>query len=158
MLSRQEEEAEQRRVFADQSLPNRASTFHQHALADAQTPRGRFSAIDAAYVVGSKPDVACAYPAASSAHQTELPPEPSLGYSVDALEPLEPLLSSAQGNSPNPACGDVVPSAPLDVEQRSAGLGLSQSGDPAAFRISQRTFNPERDAGSLPTNKFTRRV
>ena len=43
MLSRQEEQAETRRVFAqDQSL--RASTLHQHALADANTPRGRFNA------------------------------------------------------------------------------------------------------------------
>jgi hypothetical protein len=57
--SHQEEQEERRRVFAqDQSVPRQASTFHQHAQADADTPRGRFSAVSAAYVVGSKADVA----------------------------------------------------------------------------------------------------
>jgi len=36
MLSRQEEMAERRRVFAqDQSVPRPGSTMHAHALADA---------------------------------------------------------------------------------------------------------------------------
>jgi len=71
--SAQDEQLERRRVFAqDQSLPNPGSTFHAHAQAEAQTPRGRFSAISNAYVVGSKSDVASAYPAASSAHQVQL--------------------------------------------------------------------------------------
>jgi hypothetical protein len=85
--SAQDEQAERQRVFAqDQSL--RSSTFHQHAQADADTPRGRFSAVSNACVVGSQPTVAAAYPAASSAHQTELPPEPSLGFAIDELEPV----------------------------------------------------------------------
>ena len=86
MLSRQQEEQDrirtlrndlsvreqQGRVFAqDQSLPNKASTLHQHALADADTPRGRFSAVETAYVVGSKADVAASYPAAA-AHQFDI--------------------------------------------------------------------------------------
>ena len=54
MLSSQEEQAERRRVFAqDQSLRNQGSTLHQHAVADAETPRGRFSVVSNAYVVGS---------------------------------------------------------------------------------------------------------
>jgi len=119
--SAQDEQAERHRVFAqDQSLRNQGSTFHQHAQADAETPRGRFSAVSNAYVVGSKPDVASAYPAASSAHQTELPPEPPTGYAIDAMPELDPGPPLAQ-TLPNPA------SAPTgDVEP--AGLGLS-SGD-----------------------------
>ena len=89
MLESQIEQEERRRVFAqDQSLPKQATTFHQFAQADAETPRGRFAAVDAAYVVGSKADIAGSYPAASSAHQTELPPEPSLGFAIDELEPV----------------------------------------------------------------------
>ena len=124
--SAQDEQAERRRVFAqDQSLRNQGGTMHAHALADAETPRGRFSAVSNAYVVGSKPDVASAYPAASSAHQTELPPEPPTGYAIDAMPELDPGpdASPLAQSLPNPASaptGDVKP----------AGLGLS-SGDPA---------------------------
>src|SRR6516225_5582907 len=58
MLSSQEEQEERRRVFApDQSLPNQASTFHQRAVADAAMPRGRFSAVEAATVVGANPTI-----------------------------------------------------------------------------------------------------
>ena len=115
MLSSQEEQAERRSVFAqDQSVPNPATTMHAFALADAQTPRGRFSAIDASYVIGSKPDVAGAYPAASAAHQTELPPENPTGYCVDAMEPLEPSSSAdAQGNSGDPTGDAPASTTPL---------------------------------------------
>jgi len=130
MLSSQEERAERQRVFAqDQSLRNQGSTFHQHALADADTPRGRFSVIDAAYVVGSKPDVASAYPAASSAHQTELPREPALGYRINDLEPSADLLSSP-AEQPGPTSDDPSPLG------RDVG-SLSQSGDPAGVHFSQ---------------------
>ena len=90
---------EQERVFADQSLPNQASTFHQHALADALTPRGRFSAVETSYVVGSKPDVSGAYPAASAAHQIQLPDEPPLGLDNPALEPSA-VFSSVEDSAP----------------------------------------------------------
>jgi len=124
MLSSQEEQAERRRVFAqDQSLRNQGGTFHQHALAEAETPRGRFSAVSAAYVVGST--ATPQYPQASTPFQSDpVPDEPPLGFDNPALEPLGLASSSApvaQGNSPNPA---LAPSAPLDVEQ--PGLGLSK--------------------------------
>jgi hypothetical protein len=98
MLSRQEEELERRetlrkdlsvreqgRVFApDQSLPREASTLHQHAQADADTPRGRFSAVSAAYVVGSEPIPR--YPQASGPFQSDpVPDEPPLGFDNPAL-------------------------------------------------------------------------
>jgi len=43
-LKVRQQQEESRRVFADQSLPNQASTLHVFAEADAQTPRaGPFS-------------------------------------------------------------------------------------------------------------------
>jgi hypothetical protein len=58
MLSSQEEQSEHRRVLAQdaslrQQQRERGSTFAQFAQVDAQTPRGRFSAVETAYVVGS---------------------------------------------------------------------------------------------------------
>ena len=107
MLSSQEEQIERRRVFAqDQSLPKQATTFHQFAQADANTPRGRFSAVDAAYVIGSKPDVAGAYHPAAAHQRDPCGPEPSLGYAIDALDPGP--VSPAQA-LPNPASA-VAPS------------------------------------------------
>src|SRR5262245_7087545 len=128
MLSKHEDQHERRETLRnDLSVrqQEQGSTMHAHAQADAETPRGRFSAVSAATVIGSKSDVAGAYPAAAAAHQTEVPPEPPLGYRIDAMEPLGLSPSAeAQGNSPNPASGEVVPfSASLDVEQRGAGLG-----------------------------------
>jgi hypothetical protein len=127
MLSSQEEQIERRRVFAqDQSLPNPGSTFHQHALAEAQTPRGRFSAVEASYVVGSKAGMASAYPAAAAHQRDPVPIEPPLGYSVNDLNPsdLEPSMAFVEAQPGGPAD---APSTPLDVER--AGPSLSQSGD-----------------------------
>jgi hypothetical protein len=127
MLSRQEEMAERQRVFAqDQSL--RGSTLHQHAQADALTPRGRFSAVDAATVVGSKSDVSGAYPAgpAWSADPGSQCVEPPL---VDnpALEP-----SSAEAQAPEPTSD--APSSPL-----GAGVGsLSQNSGDLADQVTNR--------------------
>jgi hypothetical protein len=78
----QREQAERRSVFApDQSLPNPASTFHQHALADAETPRGRFTQVETATVIGSKPEAASAYPAAAAHQHDPVPKERTLGLS-----------------------------------------------------------------------------
>ena len=135
------EQAESRRVFAaDQSLPNQATTMHAFAQADAQTPRGRFSAVEAATVVGASPTIE--YPAgpAWSADPGAQCVEPPLGEDNPALEEPSPglLLSSPGEQLPDPV-GSAVPSSPLDVEQRGAGLGLSQTSDgsaPAVFPAS----------------------
>jgi hypothetical protein len=59
--------------------------MHQFAQADAQTPRGRFSQIDAAYVVGST--ALPHYPQASTPFQRDpVPDEPPLGLDNPALE------------------------------------------------------------------------
>src|SRR6516165_7642874 len=106
-----EEQIERRRVFAqDQSLPKQATTFHQFAQADANTPRGRFSAVDAAYVIGSKPDVASAYPAGPAwcADPGSQLLEPPLGLDNPALEPSADDVAQATG----PTLAD-APSTPL---------------------------------------------
>ena len=122
MTSKAEEQAERRRVFAqDQSLPKQATTFHQFAQADADTPRGRFSAVSAAYVVGSKANIAASYPAASSAHQTELPPEPPLGFDNPALE-----VSFPSPQAPGPTSEDAPSHTPLGDEQRTDVGSLSR--------------------------------
>jgi hypothetical protein len=114
MLSSQEEQEERRRVFVqDQSL--RSSTLHQHAQADAATPMGRFSAVSAAYVVGST--ATPNYPAASAPFQCDpVPDEPPLGLDNPALEPstLSPVEDSAPVSevpSPDPLVDDVEPDA-----------------------------------------------
>src|SRR5262249_17611037 len=60
---------------------------------------GRFSAVNAAKIVGQLPTIAASYPAASAAHQTELPPEPSLGFSIDEMPGLEPSMAIPSSSS-----------------------------------------------------------
>jgi hypothetical protein len=136
MLSRQEEEQERREVLENDRLlreQQKASTFHQHAQAQAlDTAGGRFAATGAPRVVGSTPNPSLQYPAASAAHQTELPREPSLGYSVDQLDPLE-SPSFAQGqlpdSAPAAAASTNAPLLPSDVVQRDAGSGPCSDGE-----------------------------
>jgi hypothetical protein len=124
MLSSQEEQIERRRTFAqDQSVRAQATTMHAFAQADAQTPRGRFSAVETATVIGSKAGIASSYSACSSALAVQLPDEPPLGLDNPALEPARP--DEAQATD-----GPAGPSAPLDVER--AGPSLSHSGDMTA--------------------------
>src|SRR6516164_3563928 len=89
MLESQREQEETRRTLQnDQRVKQQreqGSTFHQFAEADAQTPRGRFSAVDAATVVGAQPTVN--YPAAAAHQRDPVPKEEPLGYRIDALEP-----------------------------------------------------------------------
>ena len=148
MLSSQEEMEDRRRVLHNDRKVREGGTFHAFAEADAATPRGRFSDVNAAYVVGSKPGIASAYPAASAAHQTELPPEPALGYRINDLEPSADLLSSP-AEQPGPTSDDPSPLG------RDVG-SLSQSGDPAGVHFPSPPGTRVRDAGSPPT--FRRRV
>src|SRR5262249_46710838 len=104
----------------------------------------RFAAVASATVIGSKPDVATAYPAASSAHQTELPAEEPLGYRIDAMLELEPS-SSAEAQATGPTSDDPSPLG------RGVGL-LSRTGDPARDIPSPPgTFSNV--AGSLPLRR-----
>src|SRR6516162_10947870 len=128
MLSKQEEEQERREVLENDRkvLEQRGSTYHQHGVAQAdEINQGRFAATGAPRVVGSTPNPASQYPAASAAHQTELPPEQPLGYSVDDMPGLEnPTGDAFSGLSPPVATGGAAdaPSAPPDVEHAAPPL------------------------------------
>jgi len=132
-------------MFApDQTLPNQPTTLHQHAQSDADIPRGRFSAVETAFVVGSKSDVAGAYPAAGPHQADPCGPEPPLGYSVNDLDPsmavspvpptnhLEPSSSPVMAAPTDGDPGDVVP--PIGVEQRGSSSLSKTSGDNGEVR------------------------
>ena len=108
MLSSQEEQEERRRVAlqdADvrrQQQQAQGGTFHAHAQAQAnELSGGRFAATGSPRVVGSTPNPSAQYPAASVAHQTELPPEEPLGIDINAMLGLEnPTGDSSSGVAP----------------------------------------------------------
>jgi hypothetical protein len=128
MLSRQEEEQE-RRATLENDLKvleqQRGTTFHQHAVAEASIETGRFTAVNAAHVVGSQPAVR--YPAASAAHQTELPPEPPLGFSVNSLEPSAVSMSFPAVEQLGGA--ESAPSAPPDVQHPAPPSSSEQTNE-----------------------------
>jgi hypothetical protein len=108
--------------------PDEGATYL--AFAQLDEVGGRFAAaLGPTHVVG-----ATAAPApVAGGKRDPTPPEKSLGYCIDELEPgsfspaqeaLEPSMTRAQGSLPNPA-STVAPSA-FDVEERDVGLGLSR--------------------------------
>jgi hypothetical protein len=148
---RQQQEERHQRVFApDQSLPKQATTFQQFAQADADTPRGRFSAIDASYVVGSKSDVSDAYPAASAAHQIQLPDEPPLGLDNPTLEEPSTVLLSSPGEATGPTSDDPSP--------LGRGVGSFSSDDPTTEGLAPPSVTPRAQRGGVGSSPFRRRV
>jgi hypothetical protein len=117
MLSRQKEMAERRRVFAqDQSVPSQATTFHQHAQADADIPRGRFTAHERSTVVGATANPYGSLPKMPEGNPWAGPDlvgdEPPLSaYDNPALEPS--ALPSAEVSGPEEPPSD---HSPLHVE------------------------------------------
>jgi hypothetical protein len=115
------------------------STFHQHALADADIPRGRFSAVTTTTVVGAT--AVPQYPAAGPHQADPCGQEPPLGYRVDAQEPLEPT-ASAQGNSGDavatpssgPLADDVEGTVSPSFSTAEAHLPASGVGSPVPYR------------------------
>jgi hypothetical protein len=102
----------QRQLKAAAKAP--ANTMFQHAQSHANDEAGgRFTQVNAATVVGSKAEVAAVYPAASAAHQTQLPPEEPLGYRIDAIEPSTFLYSVEDpGGAEAPSSSNVEHAAP----------------------------------------------
>ena len=141
MLTDQEEQTDKRRtLLQDADVRNRSrngdtgSTYLSHTHID--DAGGRFAQVNAAKIVGQSPAIAAAYPAASSAHQTELPPEPSLGYPIDAMPGDEPSTA--------PPC-----SSSVEVTGDPADAPSSDDGSPATPSgglMSER-------AGSSPSQK-----
>jgi hypothetical protein len=95
----------------------RASTMFEHAVSSANDETGgRYSAIGKQRVVGSTPMAATIYPAASAAHQVQLPPEPPLGIDINAMPDLasptglaSPVVTGPTSDAPSPLMveGDV---------------------------------------------------
>ena len=139
MLESQIDQAERRRVLDNDRKVRESGTMHAHALADAQIPRGRFSAIDNAEVVGAKPFTN--YPAAAAHQADPVPDEPPLGFAIDELEPtVSPPPVEAQAPDPTslPPLGDVG--------------SLSQSGDPADVPASTAFVDDVERCGSPPSS------
>jgi hypothetical protein len=156
MLSKQEEQAERRRVMQnDQRVreQDQAGTFLSHTHSDAG---GRFTQIGAAYVVGST--AVPQYPAASAPFQRDpVPDEPPLGYCIDAMPELEleqPSSFTAQATGEPTAPSSTIPLID-DVER--VGSPLSQSGDPAGVHLaSPPGTSRDVNAGSLPSRPHRR--
>ena len=113
-----------------QSKNGDTGTFLSHTHID--DAGGRFAAVNAAKVVGQTPAIAAAYPAASAAHQTALPPEEPLGYSIDAMPGLETSTSPCveanddPANAPSSGSGPACPSDDL-VSERAGSSPFSES-------------------------------
>jgi hypothetical protein len=142
MLTDQDEQAEKRRTLLNdarvrnQSQNGDTGTFLSHTHID--DAGGRFSAVNAAKIVGQSPAIAAAYPAASFAHQTELPPEPSLGFSIDEMSGLESSMATSCSSSVE-ATGD-----PADAPSSDDGSPATPSGGSVSER-----------AGSSPSSDQT---
>jgi hypothetical protein len=96
MLSSQEEQAERARVMRNDARVKEeqgGSTYLDHV---EQPAGGRFAVIDQPTIVGA--ELTTNYPAASAAHQTELPPEPPLHYARAPTAPSStiPLLDDVE--------------------------------------------------------------
>jgi hypothetical protein len=112
-------------------------TFLSHTHID--DTGGRFAQVNAAKVVGQSPAIAAEYPAASAAHQTELPPEEPLGYSVDAM----PEIASSTGIPPvsPPVATDDPAAAPL------SGSSSAKSSGGLASEPAGSSPSPQKDEG-----------
>jgi hypothetical protein len=125
MLSSQEEQAERRRVLAnDQRVKEQTGTFLSHTNNDLAG--GRFAAVNAASVVGADPIPN--YPAAAAHQRDPCGLEPPLGYSVNDLTPheLEPSFPSVQ--APDPTSEDAPSPIPLsDVQRTDVGSSSNKA-------------------------------
>jgi hypothetical protein len=136
MLSKQEEQDERREVIENEKrLRNQGSTFSQFAMSDADTDRGRFTTHEKSTVIGTTPTPASEYPAGPNWSADPVPSEPSLGVSVNEMQPCgEPHEVSSDLElphalaTPNPG-HEAHTSFSLDVVATTSvkrpGLGLS---------------------------------
>jgi hypothetical protein len=100
--------------------PPLPSTFHQHGLTAADDEvGGRFAVRGSPTVIGTEPTPASQYPAASAAHQTQLPDEPPLENPAGVL----PASPSAE---PGPTSADAPSSVSLATgDEQRADVGPS---------------------------------
>jgi hypothetical protein len=126
MLSSQEEQHDRRETQRnDQLVRQQGGTMQAFAQADAATPLGRFTQVNATTVVGAT--AVPQYPAAAPHHADPCGPEPALGFSVEAMPSDEALADmkavEAQGGPAAPS-GHLRPA--LHVEP--AGSSPSRTG------------------------------
>jgi hypothetical protein len=155
---------EKRRILREQ-----ASTYHQHAVAQAgELSGGRFGvATPAPTVTGSTatPKVP-QLPSSSpwSGAQPEPGIEPSLGYSIDQLTDPEQVLSTPEPSLASASVQDTAPVsaapssevAPPSADAVETSTGAPSSiGDPAVVEFASHpdTLIPSVDAGSPSTNQ-----
>jgi hypothetical protein len=120
-----------------------SGTYLSHTHSDEG---GRFAQIGAAHVVGSTP--LAPYPAASAAHQIQLPDEPPLGLDNSALDPQSMTAEGSGSGADAPlALSPCVEPAPLSSHDGPAGT------NPEHFP--PRPARNPRDPGRHP---FRRRV
>jgi len=148
MLESQIEQEERRRVLDnDRRVRDQSSTFHAHAIADAEIPRGRFATHERSTVIGSSPT--SDYPAGPAwcADPGSQLLEPPLGFDNPALEP-------SMAASPTEGQGDAVVAPSTNV---SPGLMSERAAPPLSYGDPARAHFPSppgtsRDvAGSPPT-------
>jgi hypothetical protein len=140
--SEADEQRERREVLENDRRvreQQKGSTYFQHAVAEADEPRGRFQNSSGTTTVIGR-DGPPAYPTlpASSPWAGEDPVgmEPPLGYAVDEMVPLETPSAVSASAEPDPASAD-APSAvfpvPVDVPRADAGsLSNKEEDDDAA--------------------------
>jgi hypothetical protein len=131
MLSKDEEQRDRRETLQNdvwvrtQTSASKGSTFRDHAEAEANQARGRYSAELAQTVVGSEPIPK--YPTLPSgpwSGEDLVGQEPSLGYSVDEMSRSRPEqfavipAQSATGGAPAVPAVAAPPSYPSPSPQR----------------------------------------
>ena len=109
-----------------------ATTMHAFAVAEASIDTGRYSAATGKpSVTGSTPIPQ--YPAAAAHQRDPVPDEPSLGFSVNDLEPSMASVSPAVEQTGAPAAeappSGVEPPSPDDVETSTGAPPLSKDQD-----------------------------
>jgi hypothetical protein len=136
-MPEESEQAEKRRVLANDISVRcqQGSTFLDHTHID--DAGGRFGVVNEATIIGR--DGPLAYPQlpeSSPWHSDMVPPEPSLGFRVDAMPKLE---SPAAEHGVSPAVGpdgptSVAPSKPASssLSEHDVGPSLSQEKDDGA--------------------------
>jgi hypothetical protein len=135
-----------------QQQREQGSTFHQHALADADIPRGRYTSHERSSVVGSTPGPD--YPAGSAwcADPGSQLLEPPLGLDNPALSST---VDSSVGATPNPVSAVAPLNRSEGPEQRGAGLGLLSGDQTPGSHLPPGPARITRDVGSpVPYRRF----
>jgi hypothetical protein len=130
-----DEQRERREVLANdrrvrEQQQKAGSTYFQHAVNEADEPRGRFqdaggtTTVIGATLTPKYPEL----PSTSPSHRDPVPDEPPLGYAVDEMVPLETPSAVSSPAEPGSASAD-APSVFLPVPEapRAAAGPLSNN-------------------------------